>query len=54
LKSSSRKVPLGLARVRKEIPPPGKVFESKKSDRRKQAKEDLRRELKETLPHKSS
>jgi len=47
-------VPPGLARVRKEVPPPGKIFKSKKTDRRKQAKEEIRRELKETLPRKSS
>jgi hypothetical protein len=44
LKRLPGKIPSGLARVRKEIPPPGKVFESKKS---KQGKAELRRQLME-------
>jgi len=40
--------------VRKELPPPGKIFKSKKNERRKRAKEKLHRELKETPPRKSS
>jgi len=50
----SKRIPRGLALVRKELPPPGKIFKSKKTDRRKRAKEKLRRELKETLRLKSS
>jgi hypothetical protein len=48
-KIPGKKIPPGLARVRKEIPPPGKIFQSKKSDHRKRSKEELRQELKETL-----
>jgi len=48
-----KKIPPGLARIRKEIPPPGKVFKSKKSDQRKRSKKELRQELKETPPRKS-
>jgi hypothetical protein len=48
-----KRLPLGLARVRKELPPPGKIFKSKKSERRKQAKEKLRQELKESVARKS-
>jgi len=47
LSPAAKKIPIGLARVRKELPPPGKVFKSKKSERRKRAKEALREELKE-------
>lgn len=50
---SAKKIPLGLARVRKELPPPGKVFKSKKDEQRKRAKDKLRRELKEFFTHKS-
>jgi hypothetical protein len=39
----------GLARVRKELPPPGKIFKSKKKNNRQQSKEKLRRELLESL-----
>jgi hypothetical protein len=49
-----RKIPPGLKQVRKQLAPPGKVFESKKTERRKQTREQLRRELKESLPVKSS
>lgn len=49
-----RKIPPGLKQVRKELPPPGRVFRSKKTERRKQTKEQLRRELKESLLRKSS
>ncbi len=52
--ASSKKIPPGLARVRKEIPPPGKIFKSKKNDSRKRAKEKLRQDLKETPPRRSS
>jgi hypothetical protein len=54
LSSSAKKIPLGLARVRKQLPPPGRIFKSKKTEQRKRSKERLRRELNETLPLKSS
>lgn len=44
-----KKIPAGLARVRNELPPPGKLIQSKKTHRRKHAKEELRQELKLTL-----
>jgi hypothetical protein len=50
LSPASKKISIGLARVRKELPPPGKVFKSKAKDSRKRAKEKLQRELDETLP----
>jgi len=50
----TRRIPQGLARVRKELPPPGKIFKSKKKDNRKQSKEELRRELRESQPGKPS
>jgi hypothetical protein len=53
-KKPKQRIPPGLARVRKEIPPPGKIFKSKKRDPRKQAKEELCQELKESFPRKSS
>jgi hypothetical protein len=43
----SRRVPPGLARVRKELPPPVKVLNSKKSESRHHAREKLRREIEE-------
>ena len=49
-----RKIPPGLKQVRKELPPPGKILRTKKTERRKQTKEQLRRELKESLPFQSS
>jgi hypothetical protein len=48
-KTKTGRIPAGLARVRKELPPPGKTFKSKKKDNRKQSKEKLRRELRESL-----
>jgi hypothetical protein len=54
LKSQRKRIPQGLARVRKAVPPPGKVFKDKKRDTRQRAKEDLRRRLEETTPLKSS
>jgi len=54
LKASSKKIPVGLARVRKEIPPPGKIFKSKRIEARQLVKEQLRRELQETQTSKSS
>jgi hypothetical protein len=53
-KNKSRRTFPGLARVRKELPPPGKSFKSKKKDNRQQAKEKLRRELRESLLTKPS
>jgi hypothetical protein len=53
LTPSSKRIPPGLARVRKELPPPGGIIKSKKTVQRGRAKENLRRELKETLPPKS-
>jgi hypothetical protein len=53
-KAAGKKIPLGLALVRKEIPPPGKIFKSKKSDQRQRRKVELREELKENPPRKSS
>jgi len=44
-KRQTKRVPIGLARVRKELPPPGKIFKSKKTESRKRAKEKLQREL---------
>ena len=49
-----RRIPLGLARVRKELPPPGQIFKSKKKDSRKQSKAELRRELQESFLRKPS
>jgi hypothetical protein len=53
LTDSPKKIPAGLARVRKEIPPPGKVFKSKRNDNRKRSKEKLEQELKESVSYKS-
>jgi hypothetical protein len=36
------------------MPPPGKIFQSKKSESRKRAKEKLQRELSSSRPQKSS
>jgi hypothetical protein len=49
LSPTVKKSPAGLARVRRELPPPGKIIQSKKSQRRKHAKEEPRQELKLTL-----
>ena len=54
MKKRPKKVPLGLARLRKEIPPPARIFKSKKQERRKRTKEELSQELKESLLHRSS
>jgi hypothetical protein len=54
LTAPSKKIPPGLARVRKELPPPAKVFKEKRKDTRKRSKEKLQRELRESLPRKSS
>jgi hypothetical protein len=36
------------------MPPPGKIFQSKKSESRKRAKEELQLELSSLRPRKSS
>jgi len=46
------KIPAALARVRKPLPPPGRIINSKKTQRRKRAKDELREELKESFPDK--
>jgi hypothetical protein len=53
-KHQRRRIPLGLKRVRKAIPPPAKIFKSKNKKSRKRAKEELRRELEESLSRNSS
>jgi hypothetical protein len=47
-------MPPGLARVRKDIPPPGKVFKDTKGNSRQRSKEKLRQESKESFLRKSS
>jgi hypothetical protein len=42
-----KRIPVALARVRKELPPPGKIIRSKTTEGRQRAKERLRRELRE-------
>jgi hypothetical protein len=49
-----KRIPPGLARVRKELPPPGQIFKSKKKDGRRQSKAELRRELQESFLRKPS
>jgi hypothetical protein len=49
LSPTVKKISASLARVRKELPPPGKMIQSKKSQWRKHAKEELHQELKLTL-----
>ncbi|MGZ8490029.1 MAG: hypothetical protein ACXWW4_15985 [Candidatus Binatia bacterium] len=46
---AAKKLPIGLAKVRKELPPPGKILRSKKDVLRKRAKAELSRELKASL-----
>ena len=46
---AAKKIPIGLAKVRKDLPPPGKILQNKKDVLRKRAKAELRRELKEQL-----
>jgi hypothetical protein len=41
-----KKIPIGLAWVRKDLPPPGKINERKKKYPGKDAKAELRQELK--------
>jgi len=45
----AKKIPIGLAKVRKELPPPGKILQTKKDVLRKRAKAELRREIKEQM-----
>jgi hypothetical protein len=59
LKSATKKAPPkkispGLARVRKEVPPPSKIFRSKKNVQRQRRKAELRQELKANLSRSSS
>ena len=46
---AAKKIPIGLAKVRKELPPPGRILKSKKDVLRERAKAELRRALKEQL-----
>jgi hypothetical protein len=43
-----KRIPLALAKVRKELPPPAKVFKDKHKETRKRSKESLRQELKDS------
>jgi len=49
LKKKIGRIPQGLARVRKELPPPVKILRNRKKDNRKNWKEKLRQELQESL-----
>ncbi|MGZ8499055.1 MAG: hypothetical protein ACXW5W_11530 [Candidatus Binatia bacterium] len=49
MSQSAKKLPIGLAKVRKELPPPGKILKSKKDVLRKRAKAELSRKLKASL-----
>ena len=51
---AAKKIPIGLAKVRKELPPPGKILQNKKDVLRKRAKAELRRALKEQLSNSES
>jgi hypothetical protein len=53
LSASLTRIPPGLARLRKRLPPSLKIIESKKTEGRKRAKERLLRELKEDLAPRS-
>jgi hypothetical protein len=51
--TKSKRIPPGLAKVRKELPPPARIFKSKKDERdesRKRSKEKLNQEFKKLLP----
>jgi hypothetical protein len=48
-KNQRRRIPLGLKRVRKAMPPPAKIFKRKNKKSRKRAKEELRQELEEAF-----
>jgi len=50
--SKRKRIPPALARVRKEIPRPGKIFQSKRDITHKRAKEKLQQEWKESIPRK--
>jgi hypothetical protein len=52
LSRPTKKIPIGLARLRKELPPPSRIIKSRKKDQRKHAKDKLRQELKATLERK--
>ncbi len=49
MRPSAKRIPIGLAKVRKELPPPGRILKSKKDVMRKRAKAELSRELKASL-----
>ena len=49
LKKKIGRTSQGLARVRKELPPPVKILRNRKKDNRKNWKEKLRQELQESL-----
>ncbi len=48
-KKTTRKVPLPLKRVRKEIPPPSRVLIDRKKYSRKKARAELGRAVEESL-----
>ena len=48
--TKSKRIPPGLAKVRKELPPPAKIFKSKKDESRKRSKEKLRQEFNKPPP----
>ena len=54
MKSAVKKIPIGLAKVRKELPPPGKILPSKKDLLRKRAKAELQRQLKAAVSNSRS
>jgi hypothetical protein len=54
LKPPTKRIPPGLAKVRKQLPPPAKIFKDKKKESRKSAREKILRELKEARTLKSS
>lgn len=51
---AAKKIPIGLAKLRKELPPPGKILQNKKDVLRKRAKAELRRALKQQLSNSKS
>jgi hypothetical protein len=54
LTAGAKRIPAGLARVRKGMAPPGKIFKSSKTESRKRAKEKLQLELKSPGSRKPS
>jgi hypothetical protein len=48
--SKGKRIPPGLAKVRKQLPPPAKIFKTKKDESRKQAKEKLHQEFRKSPP----